>query len=204
MSQTSAALYSFGAMGTQYSNTLRGSSGEKPGPRRPAHGARSPPRSLAGLNERGSRRGSSRPQPTVRTASGTAAIRTAALGSGALRRALRRAFGRLAGGALATCPHLNPDGRAEEPELFPDPVLEIPRVREVKRRRHVGEEDERGRRHGGLRRVQDSHVAAAGALRRMLPADLLHQLVERRRLDPLPPRRGYLVDGFEQAWRALA
>ena len=67
----------------------------------------------------------------------------------------------------------------------------------MKRRRDVGEEDERRRRDADLRRVQDPHVLAPRADRRIRRGDLLDELVERRRRHARAPRRGDLVDRLE-------
>ena len=90
----------------------------------------------------------------------------------ACRRALaRRSTGALAGRpchagrcpcpaplVVAPRPHLDADRRADEPERLAQLVDQEPLVREVERRRDVGEEHERRRRHADLRRVEDAHV----------------------------------------------
>src|SRR5215210_1981657 len=50
-----------------------------------------------------------------------------------------------------SAPDLNPDRRAEEAELFAELIDEKTFVRKVKRRGHVGKEDERRRRNADLR-----------------------------------------------------
>src|SRR5262249_22000301 len=61
-------------------------------------------------------------------------------------------------GVLVTAADLNPDRRSDKPELFAQLVDEEPLVREMERRRDVGEEDERRRSDSDLRRVHDPHV----------------------------------------------
>ena len=70
-------------------------------------------------------------------------------------------------------------------------LIEEPLVREMERRRDVGEEHERRRRDADLRRVHDPHVLAARADRRVRRGDRLDELVQRRRRHALAaaPRR---------------
>src|SRR5213075_2011756 len=74
---------------------------------------------------------------------------------------------RTAAALLAAAADLQADRRAEEAELFAQPVDEEALVREMKRRRDVGEENERRRRHADLRRVENPHVLVPGADRRI-------------------------------------
>src|SRR5437867_2575239 len=101
----------------------------------------------------------------------------------------------LARGAVRTL--LSPPGsdveanrRSLEPEALPQLVDEKPLVGKVKLRRDVGEEDERRRGDAGLRRVEDAHVRAPRAGRRMRRGDLRDELVQFRRLHALPARHG--------------
>src|SRR5688500_6698505 len=71
------------------------------------------------------------------------------------------------GSFAPAAPDMKPDRRAEEAELVPDLVDQEPLVGEVEGGRDVGEEHERRRRHGGLGGIEDAHVAAARARRRV-------------------------------------
>ena len=73
---------------------------------------------------------------------------------------------------------MDSNGCSLEPELLTQPVLEIPLIGEVKRRRDVGEKHERRRRHTGLRRVQDADVPRPGTGGRMLGRHALDELVQ--------------------------
>src|SRR6266540_918003 len=80
--------------------------------------------------------------------------------------------------------HLDPDRCAVETELLPQLVHQEPLVRKMKRRRDVGEEDERRRRVADLRGVQDAHMLPPGADWRMRGRNGFDELVEHRSGNP--------------------
>src|SRR5919197_2001692 len=67
----------------------------------------------------------------------------------------------------APAANLNPDWRPRESEFSTQLVHQKALVGEMEGGRNVGEEDEGWRRCADLRRVQNAHVLAAGADRRM-------------------------------------
>src|SRR6185369_9138068 len=99
---------------------------------------------------------------------------------------------------------LDPDRRADEAELLPQLIDQEALVGKVKRRRDVGEEDERRRGDADLRGVHDADVLAPRADRRVGGGHRFDELVERRRRDAHAARGCDLVDRLEHARRALA
>src|SRR5207302_11229930 len=68
---------------------------------------------------------------------------------------------------LPSAADLNANRCPEEAKCLPQLVDQETLIREMERRGDVGEEHERRRRHADLRRVEDAHVLAAGADRRV-------------------------------------
>src|SRR6187397_1565759 len=94
-------------------------------------------------------------------------------------------------------PNLHANRAANESEFVPQLVDEKSLVREMERRRHVGEKHEPRRRDADLCRVEDADVSAPGTDGGICRGHGFEPSVQRRCRNPLLTCGSNLVDGLE-------